>query len=124
MTNTQHKLNEASFFLGKLEQDYLKHPDFDYYLSAFISSARSVLWIMRSEYHTIEGWEDWYISKKPDQDEELFLKRVNEIRVRSEKITALKTGSGMSVLIPKESLSQELKDAMKGTANKHVKVTL
>jgi hypothetical protein len=30
----------------------------------------------------------------------------------------------MSVLIPKESLSQELKDAMKGTANKHVKVTL
>lgn len=57
--NTRHKLNEADFFLCELERNYLNYPDFEYFLSAFISSARAVLWIMESEYNSIKAWRTW-----------------------------------------------------------------
>lgn len=99
MSRTRRKLEEAGFFLGELERTYYEHveslkwlsqtnsevPVCQYYLSAFVSSARSVMWIMRSEYQNVIGWEDWYRSKKPNSAGEEFLRKINAVRVRSEK---------------------------------------
>ena len=103
MNRTQGKLEEARFFLGELERTYYDHieqfeklfpenyelPKCQYYLSAFISSARSVMWVMRSEYHSVEGWEEWYQSKKLTGNDEELLKKINDVRVRSEKLSPL-----------------------------------
>jgi hypothetical protein len=106
MTRTRAKLNEARFFLGELERTYYEYverlellsknnpepPVCQYYLSAFISSARSIMWVMRSEYQKLDGWEEWYQSKKPDSNVEALLKKINAVRVRSEKQEPLRLG--------------------------------
>ena len=102
MKLTEGKLNEARFFLGKLEQTYYeylealgsdgpKSPVSQYYLSAFISSARSVMWVMRYEYHDVQGWEAWYDSQKANREHEEaeLLKKINDVRIRSEKKSPL-----------------------------------
>lgn len=102
-TNTRHKLNEASFFLSKLDEHYHDNvrnlitgerqpPVFSYFLSAFVSAARSVTWIMRSEYAKIAGWEQWYQSKQVIDEERALLKLFNDLRVRSEKSEPLLPG--------------------------------
>jgi hypothetical protein len=80
VTKTREKLEEAKFFLEQLEADY-KSARFQYYLSAYISAARSVTWVMRHEYNDVVGWEEWF-SKKP---EEPFLKQTNALRVQAVK---------------------------------------
>jgi hypothetical protein len=75
MGATRIKYHEAEFFLAKLDSSYYedvrrmfkksrKPPVFHYYLSAFLSAARSITWIMRSEYRLISGWEEWYRTQK------------------------------------------------------------
>jgi hypothetical protein len=49
-TRTGFKLEEARFFLAHLEKHWRHVPQYEFYLSAFISAARSVTWVMRYEY--------------------------------------------------------------------------
>ena len=46
-SETRLKLEESSFFLKKMEENIKLDPDFDYYFNAFISSGRSVTFIMQ-----------------------------------------------------------------------------
>ncbi len=57
---TQFKLDEARFFLDHLAPNYGKERKFDFFLSAFISAARSVTWVMKAEYADVEGWAAWF----------------------------------------------------------------
>lgn len=124
MNATKDKLSEALFFLQQIETNFL-NPAFDYYLSAFISSARSVLWVMRSEYHDVDGWETWYESRNPTSEEELLLKKINDIRVYSEKKRPLKTSFLVGFSIPKERVTQEFRHALeKLPLGKKMKVTV
>jgi hypothetical protein len=107
-----------------MEKNYTEHPAFDYLLSAFISSARSVLWIMRSEYSQVEGWEAWYDSKKPNADEETFLKIINEVRVHSEKKELLKTTFQVIFGIAKEQVTEELESALNECAGKTLDISV
>lgn len=91
MKNTEQKLNESNFFLDKLKQTQGKHPEFDYYLNAYVSSARSVLWIMKSEYNSIPNWQEWYNNKETTPDEDKLLKGIVDMRNRSLKIEPLHT---------------------------------
>jgi hypothetical protein len=93
---TSRKLEEAAFFLGRLAENYGKLKRFDFYLSAFISSARSVLWVMRNEYCGVDGWEDWYQARQPSDEERALLRGTNNLRVRLEKIAPLETLSGIT----------------------------
>lgn len=97
MWRTQQKLAEAHFFLRKLDEHYysdLEHllaqepsePVFAFYLSAFLSAARSVTWVMRSECGKVPGWEEWYASQELAESERALLRLFNDLRVRSEKI--------------------------------------
>jgi hypothetical protein len=107
-SRTRWKLNEASFFLGKLEEHYYDHlhsmfeeekrpPTFSFCLSAFVSAARSVMWVMRHEYVGVAGWEEWFKLKgqetSPSQRE--LLKLFNDLRVRSEKLEPLPIGQSV-----------------------------
>ena len=113
MSITKDKLSEAEFFFEQLKNSALEYPQFNYYLSAFVSSARSVLWIMRSEFNSIEDWGNWYQSKEPDSEEALFLKKINAIRVRTEKISPITTHFQISFMIPKDSATPELEQELR-----------
>lgn len=91
MNRTRKKLDEAAFFLMRLEAITGTYPESDYYLSAFITSARSVTWVMRHEYAHVCGWTCWYESTKPSTTDAEFLSKMNEIRIRAEKKFPLET---------------------------------
>ena len=57
LLGTEHKLEETHYFLDRLIDSYNTHPVFDYYLSAFISSARSVGWILNAECAKVPEWK-------------------------------------------------------------------
>jgi len=124
MSRTRDKLEEAHFFLQKLKEHYAQQPDVDYYLSAFISSSRSVIWVMRSEYSNIRGWRDWYNYREPTLEESIFLKSINEVRIRSEKKEPLQTSTQMTVDINERDTTPELKEAMETLVDKEMKVTI
>ena len=76
---TLRKFNEAAFFLEELKKHY-KGKEFFYYLSAYMSAARSVLWIMKSEFQRIPGWQVWYDRRETTESEDEFLKKIADIR--------------------------------------------
>jgi len=109
VTRTRHKLNEAEFFLSKLVEHYFDQvrcmleekvspPVFSYYLSAFVSAARSVTWVMRHEYSRIPDWEGWFRAQDLTESERGLLKLFNELRVRSEKLEPLPLGHSIRLV--------------------------
>lgn len=62
-----------------------KIPEFNYFLNAYISSARSVLWIMQNEFKHIDGWREWYDSFSETEDMKALLKGIVDMRNRSLK---------------------------------------
>jgi hypothetical protein len=88
MTATERKLDEAQYFLEQLEKHY---PYFDYILSAFISAARSVSWVMRYEYSKVEGWEKWFSESKISEKEKELLFKTNNWRIAVAKKDGIKT---------------------------------
>src|SRR5687768_518490 len=94
---TRQKLEEAKFFLDQLEPNYGKAKKFDFLLSAYISAARSVLWIMRAEYGAVPGWQTWYASHKTTSEERALLKGTNDVRTRTLKREPLSTLASITV---------------------------
>lgn len=88
MTNTELKLDEAKFFLEKLDT---QDSHFDYYLSAFLNAARSTTWIMRNEFQNIKGWEKWYNSIEVTKESKNLLNKINDFRILSTKQSGIKT---------------------------------
>lgn len=88
MTNTERKLDEARFFIKKLDT---QDPHFDYFLSAFLNAARSTTWIMRNEFHSIAGWENWYNSIDVTEETKKLLIKINDLRILSTKQSGIKT---------------------------------
>ena len=84
-TLSRRKLAEAAFFLGKIEKVERQLPDFNYYLSAYFSAARSVSWILKAEYSKESWFSSWHASFNASADEEDFMKIINSIRIRTEK---------------------------------------
>jgi hypothetical protein len=94
---TQLKLDEARFFLGYLAPNYGKERKFDFFLSAFISAARSVTWVMKAEYADVEGWTTWFESLAQSQEEAALLKGTTEARNRAQKASPLQTMTALRV---------------------------
>lgn len=94
---TQLKLDEAKFFLDQLKPNYGKERKFDFFLSAFISAARSVTWVMGTEYADVEGWRVWFDSLAPSEEEAALLRGTNEVRIRTQKLGPLQTTSRVKV---------------------------
>lgn len=99
MSETRKKREEARFFFHALERCVHTTPDFDYYLSAFISAARSVLCVMRSEYESNSNWRVWYDSNNPSPAELAILKGTNALRVRAVKRQTPTTSTLLSLIL-------------------------
>jgi hypothetical protein len=104
-TRTEYKLEEARFYLAHLEQHWNHVPHVDFYLSAFISAARSITWVMNAEFSRVTGWKEWYEAKKPSSEIRTLLKAMNDVRVRSVKRVPVKTRTTANVTIPAEQLT-------------------
>lgn len=102
MTKTRKKLEEAAFFLQKLKSSRDNFKEFKCYLSAYISSARSVLWIMRYEYHNIKGWEEWFKSKEEDDEVKRLFGIITKARNLSQKQEPLKLSGYFQFNLPKD----------------------
>lgn len=122
MGHTRNKLSEAAFFLGKLEQAHFEYPEFNYYLSAFVSSSRSVTWVMRSEYLRVDGWQGWYDARMPTSEEAILLQKFNDVRVRTEKVEFLETSFRVTFHIPKEYFTDDLEEFFSQNAGKQAKL--
>jgi hypothetical protein len=103
MWRTRQKLGEAKFFLDKLDEHCYENlaerfadprvsEAFPYYLSAFISAARSVTWILRSEYGRFPDWKAWWNSEVPAAHVAQLLRLFTELRNRSQKAEPLRPG--------------------------------
>ena len=108
MGETRAKLDEARFFLGLMGKHYQEDPGFGYFLSAFIGAARSVLWVMKAEHSHLDGWNQWYDSKNPSPDEAVFLKGVNDLRVRSVKKGTPATAIKLELSVPRVCWTKEV----------------
>lgn len=70
---TQKKLREARFFaemLGKMNRQPVRNEpeQFEYYLSAFLSAARAVTWVLQhEEKDKYDAWSiSWFNSRSPE----------------------------------------------------------
>jgi hypothetical protein len=95
MSRTRQKLDEAAYFLEKVREHYFdvladEGRPLVYYVSAFVSAARSVAWVMRSEYGRSNGWEAWYRAREPALEDRPLLRQFAEIRNRSQKAQPLR----------------------------------
>ncbi|SRR6266496_3275265 len=93
---TRYKLAEARFFLTQVEEHYYDElrrgpndPTCGFYLSAFVSAARAVAWIMRSEYGAVPGWEEWWQAQTPNEAEAQLMALFSGLRNRSQKFAPL-----------------------------------
>jgi hypothetical protein len=80
-SSTLKRLCEAGFFLGKMNETYLA-PDhqFDCYMTAYIMIARSVTWIMQSEFRHKDGFSEWFKAKQVSLQIEQLLKKFKKVR--------------------------------------------
>jgi len=56
MTNTRIKLEEAKYFFKRMNEEVANRDPFKYNLSAFLAAARSVTFVMHSEFKHILYW--------------------------------------------------------------------
>lgn len=124
MGSTKGKLLESKFFLDRLEESYLLHPDFGYFLSAFISSARSVFWVMRHEYGQVPGWQEWYSSLDLSNEHRVFLRKINKIRIRTTKKEPLMSNLRLSLHIPRGEMTGDLEAKLRGLQGETFRMTL
>lgn len=88
MTSTERKLDEAKYFYRRLNID---DPYFDYNLSAFLNAARSITWVMRHEFHKVEGWNKWFQEYNVTTQGKQLLTEINDLRIEATKKAGLKT---------------------------------
>jgi hypothetical protein len=118
--NTLEKYREASFFLDELKQSTEEFPKFNYILNAFITSARSILWVMRNEFSVLIGWEQWYESRSPNNDEKFFLKQISDLRNKSQKREPLRTGALVTFNIHKDDITDDLLQLLEENQGKEI----
>ena len=72
MNRTKDKLNEAQYFLNRMEETQRRtdantlsaRNAFKYDLNAFLSATRSVTFAMQNDLSTTPGFTDWYTEKQ------------------------------------------------------------
>jgi len=81
---TLDKYNEAMFFFKKFESATEKSLENRYYFSAFVSSLRSVFWVLQSDYNKNEGFNEWWEDSKKMYDKlHISYEVLNTIRTES-----------------------------------------
>jgi hypothetical protein len=98
------RLREALFFLMKMKETYTTSTDFSYYMTAYIMIARSVSWILRSEFGHNEGFTEWFASQKSVSKVDSLLKKITKLRNDISKVKPLELSIKGSVTFNKEDI--------------------
>ncbi len=80
MTDTRNKLLEAKYFWKQLKNNQSNRDIFRYNLSAFLSAARSVTFIMQNEFNKVLGFKEWYASNQSAMEKDTTMKILNKER--------------------------------------------
>ncbi|MFA5145340.1 MAG: hypothetical protein WC723_04990 [Candidatus Omnitrophota bacterium] len=80
MTNTRDKLTEAKHFLEEMQRVSYDPDKFRYELTAFLAASRSITLIMQKEFSEKTGFEDWYIHKRNEIENNPTLKYLHRQR--------------------------------------------
>jgi len=59
-----HKVSEAEFFLNQLSDCGFNHFELQCFVSAFISSARSITFSLQAVLRDLDGFQTWYRRKQ------------------------------------------------------------
>ena len=81
MSNTRQKLEEARYFLEQMQVCVEDRKKFAFNLSAFLSAARSVTFIMQSESKSSPEFSDWYKDKQKEMNNDGDFRFFNDLRV-------------------------------------------
>ena len=93
MSNVEKKLKEARYFLKRMQETYLIPFEFECNLQAFISSSRSVTFIMQKEYSDKLGFYQWYQKKQDQMRADETLSFFKEARTTSIHLKPLNVGT-------------------------------
>jgi hypothetical protein len=78
---TRHKLREANFFLQQVKSTLDQPETLSYYLSAFISAARSVTMVLQFENGENQQFIDWYSKMQKDMKKDEIFSFFNSLRI-------------------------------------------
>lgn len=107
MIQTHARFEEAKFFYKQMLMNPT-NPEFDYFLNAFLASARSITWVMKNEYGHADGWEEWYEAKVLNEEDRALLKLMSSLRNNSQKVRPVKSSPYLSVTIPAGKIDDAL----------------
>ena len=90
LERSHRKVTEAAFFLDRLSETKGRHPEFGYYLSAFLSALRSVGFVLQTDLRRRFGlrFNDWWERAKAS----LQMRRIPFPIIVELRNQALKTG--------------------------------
>ena len=74
------KVAETEFFLKKIDESERRMFDFKCYLSAFVSSSRSITFSLQSVLKNTEGFEVWYTKHQTKMKNDPLARFFNEFR--------------------------------------------
>lgn len=66
MSKSRSKFNEAKYFYEQMESKFKerKNEEFKHCINAFLSSARSVTFVLQKEFGKYKGFDEWYELQK------------------------------------------------------------
>ena len=101
---TRHKLQEAEYFLSKMEEFFKDDEIFAYNLSAFLSAARSITLFMQKQYRTGKSkkdkkdFDEWYCRKQQEMKDDPELRYSKNARNEDLKTESVATGATRKIM--------------------------
>ncbi len=123
---TRHKAEEAKFHLLQAKERYQEDDVFSYFLSAFLSAARSITFYMKKQYGKQKGFAEWYCVEQTKMIADKDLEYLNDARVEDVHRRSVSTGRtravtcSTDVIVVKEG-EEELIETMPIEAEETVK---
>ena len=76
MLKSRLKYNEAKYFYEQMESNFKerKTEEFKHCINAFLSSARSVTFVLQKEFRKYKGFDEWY-GIQSSSDESMYTSR-------------------------------------------------
>lgn len=80
--------------------DASKLNEFITYLSSFLSSGRSITWVLQKEYSRVDGFKKWYEKEQEVMRCDKLMERIKDLRNKSEKEGSIQPNLVISLNLP------------------------
>lgn len=115
-TRSRDKLNEASYFLARMKESPRdQRVPFVYYLSAMVSAARSVTYVIQDEFAHVPGFPDWYLGVRQKMKQDDLMTFMNAIRVENVHKAAVRPKARITIPVSAGSVSVEMELEVPGS---------